>query len=281
MRPRARRARRRPRNRRAATPSRRRPTVKPREPMPRPTDCATRSGRNRQHAATGRPRGSSRRRHARHRQHRRLHRRRPISPCRTRRFQVRSPRRLPPAATANAARGNPPDTSTAKPTASPAAPTKPESNPAAPEAGPSFSPALARAAIERLLGQYKAALERRNVDAFKALWPTMSRETEQNLRRAFGGYKALTLDMSNCSPAFTANGRLRDSHVPRAESDQSRGGRAERCHVRHAVHSPRRWAGLADRGLDENIGPVAIGRRAMATGPGVTCRTCSRGRGPA
>jgi Caspase domain len=99
-------------------------------------------------------------------------------------------------------RGAATDAGTTKP--APPSPTTDRPGPAPsknPES-PSWSLAVARHAAERLVDQYEAALETLNVDAFKALWPTIPRDTERNLRKAFNGYKQVSVDVSNCVTVF-------------------------------------------------------------------------------
>jgi hypothetical protein len=106
-----------------------------------------------------------------------------------------------------------PSTANSSPSATPSAekpkpytpPAAPKPAPAAPES-PAWSESQARAGVERLLDQYEAALEQLNVDAFKVLWPSMARETEQSLRRDLGGYRSVQVSISDCSREFTQNG---------------------------------------------------------------------------
>jgi Caspase domain len=46
---------------------------------------------------------------------------------------------------------------------------------------------------------YESALEDRNVDALKSLWPSMPRQLEDGLRRSLGGYRSLKVELSDCS----------------------------------------------------------------------------------
>jgi hypothetical protein len=76
----------------------------------------------------------------------------------------------------------------------------------------------------RTLERYEAAVESRNVDLFKSLYPTMTGDMERGLRKAFAGYREVKVDLSDC--VITPTGATATATC------------RERNHVRLAVGSP-------------------------------------------
>lgn len=106
------------------------------------------------------------------------------------------PPALPPVPTSTGL----PNTPVAPPVATPSAPAAPKPAPAEPTA-PAVSPS---AGIPELLERYESALETRNLDAIKRIWPTLSSTQENAFRRDFQNARLIEVDV--VSPQINVNG---------------------------------------------------------------------------
>jgi serine/threonine-protein kinase len=107
-------------------------------------------------------------------------------------------------------------TSTGLPSAPVAAPVAPPSAPAAPKPAPpeATAPAVSPSAgIPELLERYESALETRNLDAMKRIWPTLSSTQENAFRRDFQNARRIEVDI--VSPQFSVNGNTATAQFTR------------------------------------------------------------------
>ncbi|HVH58427.1 MAG TPA: protein kinase [Vicinamibacterales bacterium] len=107
-------------------------------------------------------------------------------------------------------------TSTGLPSAPVAAPVAPPTPPAAPRPTPAEpnAPAVSPSAgIPELLERYESALETRNLDAMKRIWPTLSSTQEAAFRRDF--QNARRIDVEIVSPQISVNGNTATAQFTR------------------------------------------------------------------
>jgi tetratricopeptide (TPR) repeat protein len=107
-------------------------------------------------------------------------------------------------------------TSTGLPSAPVAAPVAPPSAPTAPKPAPPEStppPVSPSAGIPELLERYESALETRNLDAMKRIWPTLSSTQENAFRRDFQNARRIEVDI--VSPQISVNGNTATAQFTR------------------------------------------------------------------
>jgi hypothetical protein len=107
-------------------------------------------------------------------------------------------------------------TSTGLPNAPVAAPVPPPTPPVAPRPAPAEPTAPAAspsAGIPELLERYESALETRNLDAMKRIWPTLSGTQEAAFRRDF--QNARRIDVEIVSPQISVNGNTATAQFTR------------------------------------------------------------------
>jgi serine/threonine-protein kinase len=111
--------------------------------------------------------------------------------------------------------------STGLPNAPVASPVAPPSAPAPPPQAAPSEPAPA-AAIADLLDRYVAALEGRNLDAIKKIWPTLSSAQESAFRRDFQNARSVEIDIA--SPQISVNGNTATAQFVRRYRMQTTDG---------------------------------------------------------
>jgi serine/threonine-protein kinase len=109
-----------------------------------------------------------------------------------------SPKPLPPPPAVPPASTGLPSTPVASPVAPPSAPL-PQPPPAAPEPTPNPS-----AAIADVLDRYESALESRNLDAIRRIWPTLPAAQDAAFRRDFQNARSVEIDI--VSPQISVSG---------------------------------------------------------------------------
>jgi len=127
-----------------------------------------------------------------------------------------------------------PNTPVAPPIAPPSAPQPAPQPPPAPETTPAAAPT---AAIAELLERYEAALEARNLDAIKRIWPTLGSRQEAALRSDF--QNASRIDVEIASPQITINGNSAVVHFTRRYQPQMTDGQRPRSESRVTMNLQR------------------------------------------
>jgi serine/threonine-protein kinase len=122
-----------------------------------------------------------------------------------------------------------PPTTGIPPLSTPVAPPAPPAAPTKPTAAEPVQPASPASAIAEVLDRYKRALEARNLDAVKRLWPTVSSAQESAMRYEFQNTKSIEVEILNpqitiagstATVQFTRRYRLltKDGQRPETES---------------------------------------------------------------